>query len=921
MTKTTARIAAAAADKPTDTALAPARPRKATSRRPAVAQPVAAEVSAETAPKAARKNAPKVAATTRKSARVAVGSVGAKSSSAAKSSSDATQARPRKAASRGSGAIAPDAVTSAAPAKARKKQTSIAEMDLALMRAGKFCDAKLPEQDVAAIAAAGEPVVSDAATAPARKLTREAAKALDEKKISSPEPEPATAGIHMSEAALVPAPFTARFEDRPHRSPLVEGATFVEAEDSRLPEDYRNKLVVAKAARRVRTHRRMIGYLRYSSSAQSINSLIRQEELIREYAMLNGMELICVLKDRATKGTIYHRPSLDVALGMIARGEADGLLAEDCDRFARKHSIMTLLYEELEAFGAELWTMTKGHVANGTQAALYGAIAADDRDRTVERFIAGMRLAIRQGRVRNLPFGYVKIDDVYEIEEEGAEVIRLIFRLAAIGATPNDIARYLNAKNIRSPEGCDWYGRSVYSHLENPIYGGVFLWGRKRSGRPASKLPTIEIDVPSLAIVEPDVWNAVLTRVVARKPRREGEKPTKLRARTLSEFLYGAVTCEVCGRSMQRQWHGKNGSKPQLQFYCMGVGDEVTHTIQAHVVQDAVLDCVAKHILTPEGEAAFQQDYELKRKRDKRAVARERKVAERKFKLADAEADETRRDSWMRGANEDRRARLREELEAKVDRLRDNLNALILRDKRFEDEDVSRGSLKHRLDRLRLDEPVQDGTEEGFALLDALQDIFVGATVRLDREASLCDVTIRLAPFGDARAIRGVEAARAAGEDVPDLAHAVATESRRIYFRPGRTLGDPYMARLHRAMEGGRWLLTPQDYDRITRLTPALARLPSSWSREEHMEFVRALIIADAANFGVADLEKIIGRSPKNGGLIYAYLRFSQAGGGDQLREALKRLTLAMVPKPSFEPFSRRGKSRVLRWLPEWDVD
>lgn len=911
MPRTTAPKAAASKTTAPETGSKPkaARPRKAASRRSSAIAPDVTTAAAETIAKSARKAVPtrKSAAASRRSVAIAPIAV--------------TRAAPAKE-KRKLGRAADDAMAKpagkaaeikSAPTKAKRKlgpkQTPIAEMDLALMKAGKFDDAKLPVEDVAAIAAAGEP---------ARKVTKKAAKKIAPQEITA---APTCRPMPVDDVALVPAqPFVGRFQDRPHRSPVTPGATFVEAEQSRLPEDYRNQLVIPKAVRPVKAHKRMIGYLRYSSSAQSINSLIRQEELIREYAMLNGMELICVLKDRATKGTIYHRPSLDEALAMIRRGEADGLLAEDCDRFARKHSILTLLFEELKELGAELWTMTKGHVANATQAALYGAIAADDRDRTVERFIAGMRLAIRQGRVRNLPYGYVKIDDVYEIEDEAADVIRLIFQLAATGATSSDIARYLNAKNKKSPKGGDWSWTTVRSHLENPIYGGVFLWGRKRKGRPASRLPTIEVDVPSLAIVKPHIWDKVMKRVLARKPRPKDEKPTKLRARTLSEFLYGAVTCELCGRPMLRQWYSKGGSKPQLQFYCMGVGDEVTHTIQAHVVQDVALDCIARHILTPEGEAAFQQDYELNRKRDKRAVARERKIAALKFQAKDAEADETGKSSWMRGADEDRRVRLREALEKEVDRLRDNLNALILRDKRFEDEDVARESLKQRLDRLRLDEPVQDGTKEGFALLDALQDIFVGASVRLDRDASCCDVTIRLAPFGDARAIREVEAARAAGEDVPDLAHAVATQSRRIYFRPGRKLGDAYMARLHRAMAGGRWRLSPQDYDRIARLTPAVRKLPASWSREQHVEFVRALIVADAANFGVYDLEKIIGRRPESGGLVYAYMRFTEAGGGDQLRDALERLDLEMVPKPSFKPFSRRGKLRVLRWLPEWDV-
>src|ERR1700710_142122 len=82
---------------------------------------------------------------------------------------------------------------------------------------------------------------------------------------------------------------------------------------------------------------RWIGYVRVSDDEQAASGLglLAQEERIRVAVVVDGDELVEVIRDEGESGENLHRPGITKALAMIAAGEADGLIVARIDRLSR----------------------------------------------------------------------------------------------------------------------------------------------------------------------------------------------------------------------------------------------------------------------------------------------------------------------------------------------------------------------------------------------------------------------------------------------------------------------------------------------------------------------------------------------------------------------------------------------------------
>ncbi len=113
-------------------------------------------------------------------------------------------------------------------------------------------------------------------------------------------------------------------------------------------------------------------------------------------------------------------------------------------------------------------------------------IAELERAMIRERLSAGKAQKRKQGR--NIggppPYGY-RLDDEgrFVVDEEAAEVVRLIFAEAKHGDGPARIVRTLAARGIPSPKGGEWSRKVVRGIVLNPAYAGE-RYGVKRAHPP-----------------------------------------------------------------------------------------------------------------------------------------------------------------------------------------------------------------------------------------------------------------------------------------------------------------------------------------------------------------------------------------------------------------------------------------------------
>jgi DNA invertase Pin-like site-specific DNA recombinase len=194
--------------------------------------------------------------------------------------------------------------------------------------------------------------------------------------------------------------------------------------------------------------RRVLGYARCSTSEQQISGLglAAQQAAIRAECERRGWELVDVITDEGHSGKSLARPGLQAALGQIARGEADGLVASKLDRLSRSVADFADLLEWFNGAGATLLAMDVG-VDTSTPGGklvcgVFSAVSEWERDVIGQRTSDGLAARRAQGK----PISRAAVAD-------NPKLAARIKRMRDRGSTYQAIADKLNADGIPTMRG------------------------------------------------------------------------------------------------------------------------------------------------------------------------------------------------------------------------------------------------------------------------------------------------------------------------------------------------------------------------------------------------------------------------------------------------------------------------------------
>ena len=156
------------------------------------------------------------------------------------------------------------------------------------------------------------------------------------------------------------------------------------------------------------------------------------------------------------------------------------------------------------------------------------------------------------------PFGYNKItigkDHTLEINEDQAEIVRLIFDMYVKGVTPGRIAIKLNEMGFTSARGGKWVKASVRAILSNEHYAGKVVFNKKKmttvieNGEKKVKClrqddeDVLVVEGKHPAILDATTWEAA-RQIVAKNPREK-------HIHALKNPLSGVLVCGKCGKAM-----------------------------------------------------------------------------------------------------------------------------------------------------------------------------------------------------------------------------------------------------------------------------------------------------------------------------------------------------------------------------------
>ncbi len=311
-------------------------------------------------------------------------------------------------------------------------------------------------------------------------------------------------------------------------------------------------------------------YCRVSSRSQEDGeSLGTQERECRDYCAAKGYEVGPVFHEVYT-GTALDRPQLSILRRQIAAGEVGVAVVWHSDRLSRDPKHRITIRVEAEASGVKYESVTDpmaddefGELIDY----LSGWAAGNEVKRNAARSIANTRSRVEQGGKLigggKARYGYRWTADRggYVEHPDEAEVVRLIYRLAADGLGIRGIGRELAARGIPAPKGGavwslytltnivrdrDYLGEKEVFEQKVRKVGGVTVRERRQpvgAGNPDGSLVLV---VPPL--VDEVLWyraNVALDNGDRRKAQRyaPGTDPKDVLVR-------GFVVCASCGNRM-----------------------------------------------------------------------------------------------------------------------------------------------------------------------------------------------------------------------------------------------------------------------------------------------------------------------------------------------------------------------------------
>jgi site-specific DNA recombinase len=295
-------------------------------------------------------------------------------------------------------------------------------------------------------------------------------------------------------------------------------------------------------------------YLRVSGEDQRRKGTIEnQRSALDRYALAHTITPYGWYEDEAVSGkwvSFAKRPQAQRLLADIAAGHVNTILVWKLDRFGRNAREILDAVHELNTAGAQLVSM-KENVDTRTSAGIDRKL--DGGGWMGGPIPYGYRVEGKEGSARHvldeIPLG---IPDYPQMT--AADVVRMIYqltveeqqsgvviaeRLNALGVPTayarRGLLRYRRG-DVDEPARHRWRADSICRILSNPVYKGVYVFGRRP--RHNSARETVTCAVP--ALVSADVWDAA-------QHVMERHQFWNVRNAKRAYLLRGFLVCGLCG--------------------------------------------------------------------------------------------------------------------------------------------------------------------------------------------------------------------------------------------------------------------------------------------------------------------------------------------------------------------------------------
>lgn len=311
-------------------------------------------------------------------------------------------------------------------------------------------------------------------------------------------------------------------------------------------------------------------YTRVSTSMQVDGySLDAQKDKLRKYAEFQNMLVAGEYCDEGKSGkNIEGRTEFLRMLRDIESGK-DGVsfvLVFKLSRFGRNAADVLTSLQRMQDFGVNLICVEDGIDSSKDSGKLMisvlSAVAEIERENILVQTMEGRRQKAREGKWNGgfAPYGYKLEEGQLFINEEEAEVVRIIFdKYIHTTMGSKKIADWLNAHGYFKT--CRYNGKQeaftspfLIGVIDNPIYCGKLAYGRRRSEKipgTRNQYRTVKTNDYMLhasiheAIISEEDW-------LAAQKQRENTNIRQPKTHSLEHehILSGLLKCPICGSGM-----------------------------------------------------------------------------------------------------------------------------------------------------------------------------------------------------------------------------------------------------------------------------------------------------------------------------------------------------------------------------------
>ncbi|MER9019817.1 recombinase family protein [Mesorhizobium sp. M0898] len=372
-------------------------------------------------------------------------------------------------------------------------------------------------------------------------------------------------------------------------------------------------------------------YARFSTDLQNERSIDDQLALCRAYAARERLNVVATFDDRARSGgSVMGRDGLLHLMDRAREHEFDVLVVEALDRLSRDMEDLAGIHKRLSFLGIEIRAVHEG-VVNTVLVGLRGLVGQLYREDIAHKVRRGQAGRVNKGlHAGGLTYGYSYVlgdPGKRLIAQDEAEIVRRIFREYVDGQTPRDIAHNLNRDGIPPPRGRVWNASTINGNaqrgtglLQNELYAGRLIWNKvrmvkdpdtgKRISRPNPRGEWQTVEVPDLAIISPELFEAARARKKARAVTHPSHQ------RRPRHMLSGLLRCGACGAGMSS--NGKDKSR-RIRIRCSAATENGTcpdpKTFYLDTVENAVLNGLTAEMRHPDVIAQYVQTYHEERRR------------------------------------------------------------------------------------------------------------------------------------------------------------------------------------------------------------------------------------------------------------------------------------------------------------------